>query len=162
VNFWSADPSTVIQQVFADIAATRMAGLPICNPALRVEPIGFRQADSGHWVGALVTPWAINLLCLPGHVDWPATAAGGQHDWAFASGVYEFIVADEARLGRYHLCSLFSPAGEFADHEQARLTALAAITALFAAPLDAVPETLPDAAPRPPGTGRRAFLGLRG
>lgn len=157
MKFWQHDPADEIAAVFADIAATRMAGLPICNPALSVEAIGFRQADSGHWVGALVAPWAINLLCLPGHADWPAALAGSHYDWAFPSGVYEFIVADEARLGRYHLCSLFSPAGEFASHEQARLTALAAITALFndplaapAAPADAVPAT------------RRAFLGLRG
>ncbi|WP_211329794.1 [NiFe]-hydrogenase assembly chaperone HybE [Azonexus fungiphilus] len=157
MKIWPEDPSTVIVAVFSGIAATRMAGLPICNPALAVEAIGFRQADSGHWVGALVTPWAINLLCLPGHADWPAAAAGSHCDWAFPSGVYEFIVADEASLGRYHLCSLFSPAGEFASHEQARLTALAAITALFNDPLAAPPAPV-DAAP----AGRRAFLGLRG
>lgn len=154
---WEEDPTADIAAVFADIAATRMAGLPICNPALTVEALGFRRAESGHWVGALVTPWAINLLCLPGHADWPAAAAGSHYDWAFPSGVYEFIVADEERLGRYHLCSLFSPAGDFASHEQARLTALAAITALFNDPLAAPPP----AAATPPA-GRRAFLGLRG
>jgi len=157
VKFWQHDPAGEIAAVFADIAATRMAGLPICNPALSVEAIGFRLADSGHWVGALVTPWAINLLCLPGNADWPAASAGSHHDWAFPSGVYEFIVADEERLGRYHLCSLFSPAGEFASHEQARLTALAAITALFNEPL-AAPAAPVDAVP----ASRRAFLGLRG
>lgn len=157
MKIWSQDPSTAIADVFADIAATRMAGLPICNPALVVEAIGFRLAETGHWVGALVTPWAINLLCLPGHADWPAALAGSHYDWSFPSGVYEFIVADEDRLGRYHLCSLFSPAGEFVSHEQARLTALAAITALFNDPL-AAPAAPVDAAP----ASRRAFLGLRG
>lgn len=154
---WADDPTADIAAVFADIAATRMAGLAICNPALRVEAIGFRRAESGHWVGALVTPWAINLLCLPGHADWPAAAAGSHCDWRFPSGVYEFIVADEDRLGRYHLCSLFSPAGDVASHEQARLTALAALTALFNDPLAAPPP----AAATPPAS-RRAFLGLRG
>jgi len=158
VKFWQDDPAAGIEAVFADIAATRMAGLPICNPALNVEAVGFRLADSGHWVGALVTPWAINLLCLPGHADWPAAQAGSHYDWAFPSGVYGFIVADEARLGRYHLCSLFSPAGEFASHEQARLTALAAITALFNDPLAAPPAQPVEVTP----PSRRAFLGLRG
>lgn len=153
---WAEDPTADIAAVFADIAATRMAGLPICNPALQVEALGFRRAESGHWVGALVTPWAINLLCLPGHADWPAAAAGSHCDWRFPSGNYEFIVADEDRLGRYHLCSLFSPAGDFASHEQARLTALAALTALFNDPLAA------PAAPAAPPASRRAFLGLRG
>ena len=157
MKLWAEDPTADIAAVFADIAATRMAGLPICNPALTVEALGFRQAASGHWVGALVTPWAINLLCLPGHADWPAVAAGSHCDWRFPSGVYEFIVADEDRLGRYHLCSLFSPAGDFASHEQARLTALAAITALFNDPVAATAK--PADAPPP---SRRAFLGLRG
>lgn len=156
MKHWADNPAPAIEAVFAAIAATRMAGLPICNPALRVEAIGFRRAESAHWVGALVTPWAINLLCLPGHADWPSAAAGCHCDWSFPSGNYEFIVADEAQLGSYHLCSLFSPAGDFASHEQARLTALAAVTALFNEPLAA--PAAPAAAP----ASRRAFLGLRG
>lgn len=150
---WTDDPSPALAEVFGDILRTRMAGLPILNPALAVETLAFRRDPDGHWSGALVTPWAINLLRLPGGPDWPATAPGGRHDWHFASGAYEFTVADEARLGVYHLCSLFSPAGDFASHEQARLTALAAMLALDQAPVAAVP---PPAAP----ATRRAFLGL--
>ena len=63
------------------------------------------------------------------------------------------IVAEMDRLGPYHLCSLFSPALEFATHEEARLTALAAMDALLRGAADG-----PDA-PRPAPT-RRAFLGL--
>ena len=149
---WHDDPSAELVRVFGQIARTRMAGLAICNPQLAVEAVGFRATAAGHWAGALVTPWAINLLCLPGAAgDWPAVAAGGKHDWDFPSGRYEFIVADEAALGVYHLCSLFSPALEFAGHEPARLTAQAAVEALFA---DA-PAVPPAAVP-----SRRAFLGL--
>ena len=155
MKVWAADPAPALMQAFAAIADTRMAGLAICNPALQVEALPFRRTGEGHWAGLLITPWALNLLCLPGQENtWPALAAGGKHDWRFPSGDYEFIVAEEASLGLYHLCSLFSPALDFASHEQARLTALAAEQALFAAPL----------APPPPATvrGRRAFLGLRG
>jgi len=145
----------MLVEVFSEIARTRMADVPICNAALRVEAIGFRRCPEGHWAGLMITPWAINLLCLPGDGEaWPALAAGSKHDWRFPSGDYEFIVADEARLGCYHLCSLFSPALEFASHEQARLTALATAHALFVQPM-----ALPDEAPLP---SRRAFLGLRG
>jgi [NiFe] hydrogenase assembly HybE family chaperone len=153
MKVWSADPAPTLQQAFAVIAATRMAGLAICNPALLVEVLPFRRTAEGHWAGLTITPWAINLLCLPGEdATWPQLAAGSKHDWHFPSGTYEFIVAEEASIGTYHLCSLFSPALEFASHEQARLTALAADEALFAAPL---------AAPAPQAlAGRRAFLGL--
>jgi len=153
MKVWATDPAPALAQAFAIIAATRMAGLPICNPALQVEALPFRRTDAGHWAGLTITPWAINLLCLPGEGgEWPQWAAGSKHDWQFPSGVYEFIVADEASIGCYHLCSLFSPALEFASHEQARLTALAADEALFAAPIAAPP---PQAL-----AGRRAFLGL--
>lgn len=148
-------PSARLEAAFAAIARTRMADVPICNPALAVEAVGFRPGPDGQWTGALVTPWAINLLCLPGpEADWPATAPGGRHDWRFPSGDYEFTVAEEESLGRYHLCSLFSPALEFESHEAARLTALAAVEALFSAPLEA---QLPRPAP-----SRRAFLGFSG
>lgn len=153
---WSADPAPELTRIFAAIAATRMAGLPICNPALQVEALPFRRTADGHWAGLLITPWALNLLCLPGRADtWPAVPAGGKHEWTFPSGDYEFIVADEASLGPYHLCSLFSPALDFASHEQARLTALAAEQALFAAAQVTPP-------PPPAVSSRRAFLGLGG
>lgn len=151
---WAADPGPALETVFAAVAAGPMAGLPLLNPALRVEAVAFRRGPEGQWVGALVTPWAINLLCLPGDAStWPAAPAGAKHDWRFPSGAYEFIVAEMDRLGPYHLCSLFSPALEFATHEEARLTALAAMEALLRGAADG-----PDA-PRPAPT-RRAFLGL--
>ena len=155
MKVWPLDPSPELVAVFADIARTRMADVPICNASLQVEAIGFQRTAEGHWAGVMITPWAINLLCLPGQeVGWPVAAACSKHDWQFPSGNYEFTVAEEERLGTYHLCSLFSPALEFATHEQARLTALAVAHALLAEPL-APPS------PAPPATAsRRAFLGL--
>ena len=156
MRLWVDDPSAELVMVFAEIARTRMADVPICNAALQVEAIGFRRLPAGHWAGVMITPWAINLLCLPGQAEgWPVVAACSKHDWHFPSGNYEFTVAQEDRLGTYHLCSMFSPALEFATHEQARLTALAIAHALFAEPL-AVPAA---EAAKP---SRRAFLGLRG
>lgn len=155
MKVWESDPSSELVAVFADIAQTRMRDLPICNPKLQVEAVGFQQRPDGHWAGVIITPWAINLLCLPGHAEtWPTVPACSKHDWHFPSGDYEFTVAEEERLGRYHLCSLFSPALELPSQEQARLTALAAAHALFAEPM-----TAPVAQP-PVAASRRAFLGL--
>lgn len=153
MRVWPTDPSSELVAAFAAIARTRMCDVPICNARLQVEAVAFQQRQDGHWGGAMITPWALNLLCLPGDAaTWPTLAAGSKHDWQFPSGDYEFTVAEEARLGPYHLCSLFSPALEFDSHEAARLTALAAVRALFAPPL---PE--PVAART---ASRRAFLGL--
>lgn len=156
MKVWTSDPSSELVAVFADIAQTRMHDVPICNPALRVEAVGFQRTPQGHWAGVMITPWAINLLCLPGLADgWPMLPACSKHDWRFPSGEYEFTVADEQRIGNYHLCSLFSPALEFPTQEQARLTALAVTHALHAEPLAA-----PAADSARPAAGRRAFLGL--
>jgi [NiFe] hydrogenase assembly HybE family chaperone len=153
VKYWTSDPSPELVAAFDTIARTRMHDVPICNARLQVEAVGFQQRPDGHWAGAMITPWAINLLCLPGDAEtWPALAACSKHDWHFPSGDYEFTVAEEASIGNYHLCSLFSPALEFDSHEAARLTALAAAHALFAEPLAAPPAAAP--------TSRRAFLGL--
>ena len=80
VKPWPADPSDALVAVFRQIAETRMQGLSICNPALAVEAIGFRQRDDGHWAGVLITPWGINLLCLPDLAD------GGAQGSADAEG----------------------------------------------------------------------------
>lgn len=151
---WTDNPAPQLEAVFGAVAAGPMADVPLCNRALSVEALGFRRAADGHWIGAMVTPWAINLLRLPGGpADWPATPPGAKTDWRFPSGNYEFTVASEERLGIYHLCSLFSPAAEFETHEAARLTALAAVEALLQEPLETAPP--PKRAP-----SRRAFLGL--
>jgi len=153
MTVWTTDPSPALVAAFETIARTRMHDVPICNALLQVEAVGFQRRPDGHWAGAMITPWAINLLCLPGAAEaWPALAACSKHDWHFPSGDYEFTVAEEATIGNYHLCSLFSPAFEFDSHEAARLTALAAAQALFAEPLAAPPPAAP--------TSRRAFLGL--
>lgn len=153
MKVWASDPSAALGAAFDLIARTRMHDVPICNRRLQVEALGFQRTAAGHWAGAMITPWAVNLLCLPGHAEsWPALAACSKHDWEFPSGLYEFTVAEEASLGNYHLCSLFSPALEFDSHEAARLTALAAVQALFS-PAMAEP-------PAARQSSRRAFLGL--
>lgn len=153
MKVWTTDPSSALVAAFDSIARTRMHDVPICNRILQVEAVGFQRRPDGHWAGAMITPWAINLLCLPGQAEgWPVLAACSKHDWHFPSGDYEFTVAEEESIGIYHLCSLFSPALEFESHEAARLTALAAAHALFADPLAEPPPAK--------ATSRRAFLGL--
>ena len=49
---------------FERIAATRMAGLPMNNPALKVAAVGFQPWAEDYLLGVLITPWAINLVVL--------------------------------------------------------------------------------------------------
>lgn len=119
-----------LETTFGAIRRDRMQDVPILNPALQVEAIGMR-AWQGHWLGALVTPWFINLVLLPGQGAWRSVADRDSVWHAFPSGKFEFIAGSEPGLGAFHACSLFSPVLEFADHETARETARVALESLF-------------------------------
>ena len=130
------DPAAHVAAVFDRIAETRMAGLPLCNPALRVESVGFRRWE-GVWLGALITPWSISLMLLPGgsgtpDVRFSGLQPGQKRDWRFPSGEYRFLANREPGLGDYQLCSLYSPVFEFPAQAEARTMACAALEALFA------------------------------
>lgn len=160
----------VLQAVFSEIATTRMAGLPLCNPALPVEALGFepvRHADAlasgllpeqaqGLWqppaaIGVLLTPWFMNLVWLPLQRDDALQPPG--HATALLLGGHrlQFITAHEPALGSFGACSLFSPMQDFSDAATARDTALAVLEALRPLPRQATSAAL--AVP-----ARRGFL----
>lgn len=134
-----------LEAAFRRIAATRMAGLPLNNLALRVQGVGFRRQDEGYLVGVLITPWTINLVMLAS-TPTPELhlAPDRRRTWDFPSGSYEFMGGEEPECGAYQFCSLFSPAFEFRDHVSAVETALSIMAALFA-------DTEPD-----PGAARES------
>lgn len=121
------DPSAALAQAYNRIAHTRMAGLPMCNPALGVEALGFGRLrlgeDEAGWLGVLVTPWCMNLV-------WQADDAarlarvGRTRVHRLGSDDYAFIGAREDEVGAWEACSLFSPMFEFRDMAVARAVAL--------------------------------------
>lgn len=123
-------PVERLQQVFNRIAATRMSGLPILNPALQVEVVGM-QPWQGLWVGVLVTPWTMSLALLPGASPLRRLAQDEKAVWSFPSGSYEFMGLEETELGICHLCSLISPLHEFATHQHAVAVAGEVMKTLF-------------------------------
>lgn len=145
-----------LESAFEAIRTERMQDVPILNAALEVEAVGLR-AWNGCVLGALVTPWFINLVVLPGTGPWRSVRATESVWYAFPSGRFQFIAGDEPGLGEYHACSLLSPVLEFADHETARETARVAVESLFD------PTLLGEAAPppaddEPESVSRRNFL----
>lgn len=140
------NPQPLLAATFARIAATRMAGLPVVNPALGVA-VPAMQAWQGEWLGVLLTPWAVNLVMLPGPGGrFRPIEVGGAQWWDFPSGRYEFLGNHEHGLGHYQSCSLLSPAFEFNTQADAQAFALAAFDALLAAP------------PAPPASAEAARL----
>ncbi len=65
-----------LTETFRDIAEGRMRALPVMNPSLRVEAVGF-QTWAGRPTGVLIAPWFVNLLLFPGQdEDWRALLCG--------------------------------------------------------------------------------------
>jgi [NiFe] hydrogenase assembly HybE family chaperone len=146
----AASPATLVESTFRDIERTRMAGLPILNTALAVEAVGFSPWQR-NWIGALVTPWFLNLLLLPGaDGDWPSVSEGKPVVWNLPGGDYRFYAGFEAAIGEYHALSLRSPMTDVADQAAARAAAQHALTVVL------TPRPVPGDEPDP---ARRGFLG---
>lgn len=145
--------------LFDSVARTRMAGIPILNPALRVEALGFELCgvdvaqpdETQSAVGVLVTPWFMNLVWFPlDRIDQP-NWAGTSRSRHVGTECFDFIAGYEAAFGSYEACSLFSPMFDFIDHAAACATAEAVLAALHPPP--AVSQAKPSDL-----AARRAFL----
>ncbi len=121
-----------LEQTYARIQKECMRDVPLLNRKLRVEAVGFRDWGAQAAIGVLVTPWFMNLMLVSTQREaWGDLPVGSQVQHPFPSGRYEFIVGEEARIGRYQMCSLFSPMFEFEDQAAAVATAEAVMSALL-------------------------------
>jgi [NiFe] hydrogenase assembly HybE family chaperone len=123
-----------LETVFNDILETRLRGVPVINPALSVQAVGFNPFNED-WLGVLITPWFMNLLLLPGQDShWREQPSGSKFEQPFPYGTFEFTLAHEAQLGTYALCSLFSPMFQFDNQSAALGAAQSALQGLLTAP----------------------------
>lgn len=112
-----------LERVFEHILIERMCDVPVINPALKVQAVGFASWGD-NCLGVLVTPWFMNLVLVPCEGgDWQQLSVGDKVTHGFPSGAYEFIVGNEEGIGRYQACSLFSPMFQFEDQATAVATA---------------------------------------
>ena len=119
----------------------------------------------GDWVGAMITPWFINLLILPGGGDlWSDRPSGQRCHIVFPVGPLEFIADDDAsaEVPAFQYCPLFAPPGQFASQAAARAAAIAALNAMFGTPAEEKEEeratSAAAAAPKLLLPARRSFL----
>lgn len=107
---------------FELVLRERMRGLPIVNPDLEVEAVGFRK-HSGHVVGVLVTPWFMNLVLLPGTEEYASLSPGETVTVASCNESVEFTVTSDDAAGSYLTAVLFRSMGDFPDQATARAVA---------------------------------------
>ena len=133
--------SAALAARFDEILRTRMAGLPMLNPALRVEAVGFEllppdagDAASPTALGILLTPWFMNLVLLPVQPVDGTSAVGRARMLRLQGRALAFIGAHEPAVGAFAACSLFSPVFEFARQADALAMAQAVLAELRPAP----------------------------
>lgn len=144
---------------FNRVQRERMVGIPLLNPALQVEAVGFEWAAPPDGApdpvaeGVLITPWFMSLLRLPARVLPAGNQVTRSTVRPFGSERFDFIGAHDVDVGFHETCALFSPMFGFSHQAHARETALAALA------LTRPPPEGADAAPaRATHPARRAFL----
>lgn len=124
------DPAALLEAAFRRIHREHMAGMALLNPALRVQALGFERWQR-HWLGAVVTPWFLNIVLVPGDAhSWRTAAEGERVFHRFGAGDFAFLGGSEPEVGEFQGCSLFSPMSGFADQSAACATARAALRML--------------------------------
>ena len=162
---------------FVRVQAERMAGIPLLNPALSVEAVGFEWAaqtedEAGSppvAEGVLVTPWFMSLVRLPLAVLPHGNRVGCRAVRRFGNERFDFIGGHDEAIGWHETCALFSPMNGFSSQALARETALASLALLrpaadapailptAASPATSASQTNP-ATPAEPVPARRSFL----
>lgn len=157
----SFDPRAVLQDHYRNVAECRMVGMPFMNPGLMVEVVASCRLQ-GDWLAALVTPWCIMMVLMPGGgALWKDTGLGARRDVALPVGVVSFI-ADEgpASLPCLQYCPIVAPVNHLVDQAQAVELAIEAHeTCLIAPSLSS--EGIEGVGPRPEpshSASRRSFL----
>lgn len=111
-----------------------MAGLPILNPALRVQALGFQRWQD-LWFGVIVTSWCMSLVLLPAPgCRWTRVSPDERVFYRFPAGTLAFLASHDPELGEFQTCALFSPMASFTDQDAALATAREAVRALLASP----------------------------
>jgi [NiFe] hydrogenase assembly HybE family chaperone len=152
------DPSPRLNAAYRAIAR-RMDGLNFVNPAIDVEAVAFAPWES-HWLGAMVTPWCINLMLLPRDTSgWTSLPQGKKLRYAFPAGEYEFISSRDDAVGEYQMCSLISTVLELPYHATACQVAELARAALLD-PANAPVWLLASSAPKEDRPSLKAMIGL--
>jgi [NiFe] hydrogenase assembly HybE family chaperone len=124
---------------FRRVHSERMQGMPIINPALEVAAIDFRGFEE-HAVGALISPWFMNLIVLPGTEEWNSVDQGDVATISLPGGEIDFNVTHDDCLGTYLTAALFSSVADFPDQDVAEAIAKEIICRLFE-PEQELPET---------------------
>jgi len=104
---------------YRDLVQPRMCTLPMYNPELKVEAVGF-ESHEGRPCGVLLTPWFMNLVLLPAeNDDWSGMASGETLKVTFPAGDYLCMMSMPEGIPPHLSLPLFNTVKSFVDHDTA-------------------------------------------
>ncbi|MEJ2407716.1 MAG: [NiFe]-hydrogenase assembly chaperone HybE [Candidatus Thiodiazotropha sp.] len=116
------DLETLTQQIesaFKRIEREQMQGIPLLNPALQVQTVGF-QSYEGRTLGVVITPWMMSLILLPAASDdWSGLKPGDKQHHRLPANEYRFMFNEIEGIGLCQTHSLYSPMHEFMNQDHA-------------------------------------------
>ncbi len=108
-----------IEAVFQRIEREQMQGIPLLNPSLQVETLGF-QTYEGRTLGIVITPWMMSLILLPAEgEDWSSLKLGDKQHHRLPANEFRFLVNEIDGIGPCQTHSLYSPMHEFMNQDHA-------------------------------------------
>lgn len=157
---WRDSPQRAVQAHFEALYASAMQGLPFLNTALSVRALGFQRID-GDWLGALIAPWCVQLMLLPGGGRlWQHMPTGERAAVALPVGMLDFIAeAGEGIVPAFQYFPLLNGVGQLPGMDAAQAVVCDALGTALTPPQAA---DAPACAPPPasPDAGRRRLIGL--
>lgn len=155
---------TALVEGYRHVARTETQGLDACNPLIEVEAVGFRPLDTRGWIGAVITPRALDLVLMPEDPGrWDGLRDGDTATVAMPSGLYGFTARSAGALGMLLTIPAASDMHLFPRQEDARAAAEAALHTLLTPKAEetAAPIPAPVPAPKQQLSRRALFRGRR-
>jgi [NiFe] hydrogenase assembly HybE family chaperone len=132
---YTEKPTQTVEAAFTHVAERSMNGLSFIHPAMPIKACGFSLFE-GQWIGAVLTPWMLSALILPGPDQvWPQRNVGERIGLKLPYGDMTFIVGELDGLGQYLSSSLISPLDRKLSVEQGIALAEDSIRILLSLPI---------------------------
>lgn len=113
------DVALAVEQAFTRIQHESMQGIPILNPGINVQTLGFQRFE-GRVIGVVITPWLMTVILFPAEdEDWSKLALGRKIPHAFPAKKIKFMVNEFDGIGACQTHSLHSPMNAFSSQQQA-------------------------------------------
>jgi len=115
---------------FESIGEQTLRDLPLFNAGLCVEALGFER-DGDDFLGALITPWFINIVALPtARLPYDEARVGEATTLALPRGETRFTLGGDRAIGMLRSHPVRTSTVGVENQEQARALAREALAAL--------------------------------